>query len=497
MAEERSATVRFLGSAVVSAAVLAIAMLTIATALSTAGTLPPPDTRCLGEQADVIGTPGADVLGGTPRSDVIVGLGGDDQLFGLGGDDLICGGDGVDALEGDQGADTLAGGDQGDYLTGGPGEDGVVGEGGNDFLEEPSNDKAPNVLAGGSEDDQLFGGSAQDKLLGHAGADKLFGEGSRDTIKGGGEADRAEGGDGNDVIDGGAGDDVLLGGDDRDEILGGGDDDTIDGGPGADGDVRRGLWGGAGIDWILGGGGNDYIVGEADGDLLNGDAGADELFGKENDDRCEGGPGRDMCDGGEPSPKQKSQDPDICADDVERKRSCRAEELEWTGTASGTAIYRGGVREEFTATYLMSRTGKNVYTGDGTVTWKLSGTDEGGCTHEGSGSAPIFAMLVLDPRYDGYYHSLTNPRIPEHSWQGTCPDGSTVGGSFRPLDWDNTERGNYGGVETSDLLEGPHQPYQPGQTSLAGSRTYTADANTSDPEDISWQWSLTASPESK
>lgn len=82
-------------------------------------------TRCGGEFATIIGTPGDDVIFGDevelPPDDVIHGLGGNDTIRGGGGDDRICGGDGNDSLFGEDGDDALDGGTGFDSCDGGPG----------------------------------------------------------------------------------------------------------------------------------------------------------------------------------------------------------------------------------------------------------------------------------------------------------------------------------------------------------------------------------------
>jgi Ca2+-binding RTX toxin-like protein len=82
---------------------------------------------CLGRLANVIGTPGDDVLFGTRGPDVIAALDGNDTVFGLAGNDLICGGAGNDRLLGGDGRDTLVGEAGDDLLAGGPGADSCFG----------------------------------------------------------------------------------------------------------------------------------------------------------------------------------------------------------------------------------------------------------------------------------------------------------------------------------------------------------------------------------
>jgi hypothetical protein len=91
---------------------------------------------CRGQEADFVGTSGADVIVGTPGDDVIAGLGGRDDISGRGGNDVVCaggGGDtvrgrgGNDVLLGQNGRDTLVGGAGRDVCNGGPGRDSARG----------------------------------------------------------------------------------------------------------------------------------------------------------------------------------------------------------------------------------------------------------------------------------------------------------------------------------------------------------------------------------
>jgi hypothetical protein len=84
-------------------------------------------SRCLGEVATRVGTPGDDVLRGTSGVDVFVGRGGDDRLIGRGGNDLICAGGGDDAVKAGGGDDAVIGGGGNDVLDGGPGVDDLNG----------------------------------------------------------------------------------------------------------------------------------------------------------------------------------------------------------------------------------------------------------------------------------------------------------------------------------------------------------------------------------
>ena len=128
---------------------------------------------CAGQVANIIGTPGADVLTGTAGPDVIVALGGNDIVYGRGGNDTICGGHGNDRLHGGDGADVLYAFNGADHLEGG---------------------KGPDTLFGGAGTDVLWGGNGQDTLRGGPGGDTLRGGPQRDSLQGGLHTDTLFGG---------------------------------------------------------------------------------------------------------------------------------------------------------------------------------------------------------------------------------------------------------------------------------------------------------------
>ena len=130
---------------------------------------PPPNVRCAGKRATIVGTSGRDRLRGTRRADVIAALGGRDRVSGLRGNDVVCGGRGNDTLIGGLGKDTLIGGPGNDTLIGGAGKDTLRGERGNDLLR------------GGKGNDRLKGGAGRDRLRGEAGKDRLSGGAGRDS----------------------------------------------------------------------------------------------------------------------------------------------------------------------------------------------------------------------------------------------------------------------------------------------------------------------------
>jgi hypothetical protein len=99
----------------------------LASLLGTPITAQASEPTCLGQQATILGTSGADTIAGTAGSDVIVGLAGADLIDGLGGNDLLCGSEGGDSLSGRAGSDQISGGSGNDLLSGGPGSDAATG----------------------------------------------------------------------------------------------------------------------------------------------------------------------------------------------------------------------------------------------------------------------------------------------------------------------------------------------------------------------------------
>ncbi len=92
----------------------------------------PPNAKCGGKAATIVGTNGKNTLVGTNKADVIAGLGGNDTIKGKGGKDIICGGKGKDKLIGGKGRDKLFGQAGRDILRGGPGRDKLKGGPGRD-----------------------------------------------------------------------------------------------------------------------------------------------------------------------------------------------------------------------------------------------------------------------------------------------------------------------------------------------------------------------------
>jgi glucose/arabinose dehydrogenase len=180
--------------------------------LTTTGQCVPPPEACT-----VLGTPGNDDnLTGTPGADVICGMGGNDQLFGLGGNDLLSGGAGNDRLVGGPGGDVLQGGDGpddfADYSASSAPVTVTIGTGADDGAAGEADDVQIDVerVRGGSSGDQLIAGTRAATLVGLKGADTLRGGPANDTLDGGVGGDELEGADGRDK---------LVGGDDADHLL--------------------------------------------------------------------------------------------------------------------------------------------------------------------------------------------------------------------------------------------------------------------------------------
>jgi Ca2+-binding RTX toxin-like protein len=178
---------------------------------------PPPPTTCEGETATIVGTPGNDNnIVGTSGRDVIAALGGDDRIRALDGNDLVCGGGGNDVIDGGQGNNRLFG-DEPNEEEGTAGADRIEGGTGSDFIDGGAGN---DVLDGSTGNDEVHGSMGSDRLVGFTGNDQLFGEDNDDVLDGGSDNDQLNGGAGNDVLDGG------------------GDIDNGDGGPNFDRCVR-------------------------------------------------------------------------------------------------------------------------------------------------------------------------------------------------------------------------------------------------------------------
>jgi Ca2+-binding RTX toxin-like protein len=313
--------------------------------------------KVIGDWADIVGTPGDDVLVGTDNNDAINGQGGNDKIYGGGGSDYLVGADGNDQL---------FGGEDGDWMIGGPGDD-ILSGGDGTRNDTSSYESAPGAvtvslaivgaqntgsdgidtlisieaLYGSIYDDTLSGDGNTNHLDGQLGNDTIYAGGGNDYLVGGGGNDALFGGDGaGDWMIGGPGDDILNGGDGSeydtasyefapgavavslaivgpqntgnggidtlisiealygsiydDTLSGDGNNNHLEGQLGNDT-----VYAGGGNDYLVGGGGNDTLFGEGGNDYIIGGADNDELYGQAGDDNLLGGAGNDLLDGGD------------------------------------------------------------------------------------------------------------------------------------------------------------------------------------------------------
>jgi len=166
------------------------------------------DTLNGGAGNDIIdGMAGRDLLIGGDGKDILLGGAGNDTIYGgpadgatevnFGNDQELSGGDGKDLILGGEDADLISGGDGNDTLFGGGGNDQISGGKGNDRLDGQDGDDG---LSGGDGDDTLLGNAGNDSLTGGLGSDSLIGGEGNDVLSGGG---------GNDTLAGGAGADTF------------------------------------------------------------------------------------------------------------------------------------------------------------------------------------------------------------------------------------------------------------------------------------------------
>lgn len=100
----------------------------------------------------IMGTSGDDVeLRGTPGPDVICGFGGDDEIWARQGADIVYGGRGSDILVGGSGKDRLYGGRGDDFIDGSYGDDLLSGQSGRDCLAASEGTRQDNgdIVRGG------------------------------------------------------------------------------------------------------------------------------------------------------------------------------------------------------------------------------------------------------------------------------------------------------------------------------------------------------------
>lgn len=160
---------------------------------------------CNPDKADIVGTPGDDVLRGTGAEvETICGLGGNDTIY-TGVNEhaspniTVYGGPGDDRLISEEGAGATLVGDEGDdSLEGSSSAERMHGEEGNDVLKgnDTSIDSGLDTMRGGPGDDVMLGGtkSVGEIMYGNSGNDVLA-----PTTVTGRVGNRVNGGDGNDV----------------------------------------------------------------------------------------------------------------------------------------------------------------------------------------------------------------------------------------------------------------------------------------------------------
>jgi Ca2+-binding RTX toxin-like protein len=144
-----------------------------------------------GDQLEITGDNGGNVLIGDDSRETFIAMGGDDLIQGEGGADLIYGNQGADTIYGNPGGDVVYGGQDGD------------------------------TVYGGQDGDTIYGGLGNDIIYGNLGDDDIFANQGDDVLFGGQSSDLIHGGQGNDEIIGGAGDDLLVGGQGADILTGG------------------------------------------------------------------------------------------------------------------------------------------------------------------------------------------------------------------------------------------------------------------------------------
>ncbi|HET7574401.1 MAG TPA: calcium-binding protein, partial [Solirubrobacterales bacterium] len=258
--------------AAVTAAALA-ALLFVPGALGAVSQSEEEPPRCHGRRAEIVGTPGDDVLRGTPERDVIWGGPGNDEITGSLGNDLICGGGGDDLIHGGRGNDELYGEAGADRTIGDLGDDKASG-GAGDYDEVAGSLGIDTLNGGAGEYDLVHGDYGYDRLDGGPGAHDVA---SFATAVAGGKgagvwvdlARHKARGDGHDRlfrfedVEGSAFRDTLIGDAAPNRVLGGPGDDTLRGGGGA----------------------------------------ADELVGGQGTDACQGAPGHTASCGREAPPR--------------------------------------------------------------------------------------------------------------------------------------------------------------------------------------------------
>jgi len=235
----------------------------------------------LGENNEIVGTAGSDILYGTFAANVIKGQAGDDALIGEAGNDTLDGGTGADILIGGIGDDVYRVENAGDVLLEAAGE-------GKDTIESNINYTLnPNVeklILKGNTNINGTGNAANNTLIGNTKNNTLNGGAGNDTIKGGGGNDKY-------IVDA-AGDKVIENANQGSDIVETNINYTLPN------NVEQLILTG---NTNLKGTGNalaNIITGNAKNNILNGGAGKDQLLGKAGQDTLIGGAGNDTLTGG-------------------------------------------------------------------------------------------------------------------------------------------------------------------------------------------------------
>ncbi len=272
-----------------------------------------------GNDANLVGTSGDDVICGFGGNDTIKPGAGHDEIYGgspTGGpdgtsdtisyDNLTCGVEvdllngyaedtldggacigttrdvvsGIENITGGAGADTLRGDTEANIIKGNAGVDMLLGDAGNDKLYGGAGVDAASYVRGYSTGVTVDLATIVEQNTVGAGSDLLntieglFGTPEADTLSGSTAANTLSGLEGNDVIRGRAGNDTLFGLAGADSLFGDEGNDKAFGDVGADS-----LFGGDGTDTLHGDDDVDHVDGEGgDNDRVWGDAGAETVL---------------------------------------------------------------------------------------------------------------------------------------------------------------------------------------------------------------------------
>ncbi|MBD1930005.1 calcium-binding protein [Trichocoleus sp. FACHB-90] len=277
--------------------------------------------------ATINGTNGNDSnLLGTNGDDIINGLAGDDVLLGRLGNDILNGGTGNDHMEGGFGDDRLDGGAGADRMEGGAGYDLYIVDNVNDVIVETVDavfefdgvQSSVTWTLGANLENLTLTGNANINGTGNAGKNIITGNAGNNILNGGDGDDYFEGGGGSDILNGGAGNDIYRINptltETINEDLNAGIDIVlvslnepgsytlgtnleqlvlVTGTTGSGNNLNNTITGNGGNNYLYGRGGNDYLYGRGGNDILVGGGGNDILVGGGGNDTLKGGRGAD------------------------------------------------------------------------------------------------------------------------------------------------------------------------------------------------------------